>query len=184
MKRRAFTSGMLAGAALPLLAPATLLAVARPRALRLYNPNTRERWRGAYHDGTALVAKAREELDWFLRDFHEKQETAMDPAVLDLMWRLAERYRRAGRGQVTLNVHSAYRTKITNDRLIPEGAARNSQHLKGKAVDLSVQGYGMQFLARHGISVANAAGGGLGTYWRGKFIHLDSGPSRRWWRRR
>ena len=189
--RRLFLSEIAAVAAGAMLVPGAALAARRkpgkakptgpvPRSMRLYNPNTKESWSGVYHDGKALLPKAHEALNWFLRDHHEKKETHMDPATLDLLWRLSDRYRRVGHGKVTVNVNSAYRTKATNDKLLSEGAARNSQHLSGKAVDVTVQGFGIYFLMHH---VERIGAGGVGLYWRGKFAHLDSGPRRYWYRR-
>jgi len=188
--RRLFLTELSAAAAGLALVPGAATAARKrpsarktgpqPRLLRLYNPNTRESWQGPYHDGTAILPKAHETLNWFLRDHHEGKETGMDPAALDLLWRLAERYRRAGHGRVTVNVHSAYRTKHTNDKLRSEGAARNSQHLLGKAVDVTVRGYGIYFLIHHAERIR---AGGVGFYWRGKFVHLDSGKRRYWYRR-
>jgi uncharacterized protein YcbK (DUF882 family) len=187
--RRAFLLG-LGVVTVPLVAPAPLLAASRkrgakkagrptPRRLKLYNPNTKEWWKGVYHDGTRLIARAQDELDWFLRDFHEQVFTAMDPGVLDLMWRLSERYRMAGHGRVAINVHSGYRTPMTNEKLRAEGAALNSLHMKGMAVDVSVQGYGIYFLIHHAEQIAT---GGLGFYPAG-FVHLDTGKRRYWFRR-
>lgn len=188
--RRLFLTEIAAAAAGTMLLPGAVHAAKPkprkktagpvPRVLRLYNPNTKESWTGAYHDGRAVLAKAHETLNWFLRDHHEQQETRIDPATLDLLWRLGERYRRVGHGRVTINVSSAYRTKATNDRLVSEGAARNSQHLLGKAVDVTVQGYGIYFLIRHAERIG---AGGVGLYWRGRFVHLDSGPRRYWYSR-
>ena len=183
--RRAFTIGL--GAAglgavsmLPLVGADALAAVKRrPRGLRLYNTNTKERFDGLYFDGGYLKS-AHEKLDWFLRDHHEAVQTHMDAKLFDLLWRLAERYRRARHGHVVINIHSAYRTKKTNDRLRSEGAARNSQHLLGKAADVTIQGYGIYFLANH---AARIQAGGLGLYWAAKFVHLDTGPRRYWYKR-
>ncbi|MEQ8696472.1 MAG: DUF882 domain-containing protein [Bauldia litoralis] len=187
--RRAFLLG-LGVVTVPLALPTPLQAASRratpaktakpaPRALRLYNPNTKERWKGVYHDGTKLLTPAHDELNWFLRDHHERVQTGMDPAVFDLMWNLTERYRRAGHGRVAINVHSAFRTPMTNDKLRSEGAALNSLHLQGMAVDVSVQGYGIYFLIHHAERIAT---GGLGFY-RAGFVHLDSGKRRYWFRR-
>ncbi len=187
--RRAFLLG-LGVVTVPLAAPAPLLRAATrqaakkvdtsaPRALKLYNPNTKEWWKGVYHDGTKLLTRAHDELNWFLRDHHEGVQTGMDPAAFDLMWRLAERYRRAGHGRVAINVHSAYRTPMTNEKLRSEGAALNSLHLQGMAVDVSVQSYGIYFLIHHAEAIAS---GGLGFY-RAGFVHLDTGKRRYWFRR-
>jgi len=183
--RRAFTFGLAAaglGAAslLPLVgAEALAAAKQRPRGLRLYNTNTKETFDGLYFDG-GYLKPAQEKLDWLLRDHHEGAQTRMDPALLDLLWRLAERYRRARHGHVVINIHSAYRTGKTNDRLRAEGAARNSQHLLGKAADVTIQGFGIYFLANHADRIG---AGGLGLYWAAKFVHLDTGPRRYWYKR-
>jgi uncharacterized protein YcbK (DUF882 family) len=178
--RRQFALGLSATVLLP--SPA-LAGKPQPkaRALKLYNPNTKERFDRVFREGSRLLAATQDELNWFLRDHHEQIQTGMDPAVFDLMWRLAEWYRRRGKGRVTLNVHSAYRTKKTNEALRREGAAHNSRHLSGQAVDLTVQGYGRVFLARAALA---ARRGGMGLYAGGRWVHLDTGPSRYWHRRR
>lgn len=176
--RRQFTFG-LGAAVLPMPAIAQK-AAPKARTLKLFNPNTKERFAGAFWNDGRLVKKAREELNWFLRDHHENVETAMDPAVFDLMWRVAEWYRRRGLGRVTVNVFSAYRTKKTNESLRREGAAHNSRHLSGQAVDLSVQYYGRFYLARAALT---ARRGGMGLYAGGRWVHLDTGPNRYWFRR-
>lgn len=178
LTRRRF--GTLAlGTALLLPAPAIAKKAAPAvRRLKLYNPNTRERFDAVYWD-RRLLPGLPEKLNWFLRDHHEGTETQMDPAVFDLMWRVAEWYRRRGKGRVTLNVHSAYRTKRTNEKLRREGAAHNSRHLTGQAVDLTVQGYGRIFLAKAALA---ARRGGMGLYYQGRWVHLDTGPGRYWHR--
>lgn len=177
--RRQFTVALTASVLLP--APAIARkAMQKTRALRLYNPNTKERFTGTFRDASKLLPAAQDELNWFLRDHHEHAQTGMDPAVFDLMWRVAEWYRRRGKGRVTLNIHSAYRTKKTNEKLRREGAAHNSRHLSGQAVDLTVQGYGRVFLARAALT---ARRGGMGLYTGGRWVHLDTGPNRYWHRR-
>lgn len=156
------------------------LRAAEPRSLRLYNTHTGERWDEPYHDGTALLPGVEDRLTWFLRDHHANVALLMDPGVYDILWRLGQRYRSAQGRTVTINIHSAFRTAETNEMLRSEGAARNSLHMAGQAVDLSVQGYGIHFLANH---AANVGAGGIGIYWRARFVHLDTGPSRRWYRR-
>lgn len=160
-----------------LLAPAAGLAAAEPRSLRLYQVHTGEHWDGEYHDGTDYLPDALEPLDWFLRDHHMNVSYPMDPGVYDLLWRLTAHFGRP----ITINIHSAFRTEETNTKLIPEGAAQNSLHKEGKAVDVTVQGFGIYALANHARAIA---AGGLGLYWRARFVHLDTGPPRLWYRRR
>lgn len=174
--RRAVLGGL--GAALivrPAAAPAS-----EPRELRLYNVNTGESFRDAYHNGEGYLAPAWQRLDWFLRDHHVDQSMRMDPGVFDLLWRLQNRYLAVHGRTVTINIHSAFRTEETNTRLLSEGAARNSLHKVGKAVDVTVQGLGIYFLADR---VREIGAGGVGIYWRARFCHIDTGPPRFWYRR-
>lgn len=182
--RRAVMLGATALLWLGLLPPLTRAAFAEaakpPRRLKLYNANTKETFDGIYRQSDEILKPAREALDHLLRDHHENETIAIDTGVFDLLWNLQERYRAIGRGQVTINVHSGYRTKKTNDRLIPEGAVQSSLHLVGQAVDLTVQGFGIYLL---GPQAQRVATGGLGLYWADKFVHLDTGPRRFWYSR-
>jgi len=148
-----------------------------PRRLRLYNAGTKETFDRDYHDGGALIGAAHDELDWFLRDFHENQATRMNPALFDQLWRFQLRLARAGFGAGPLWVHSGYRTQKTNESLRREGAAHNSRHLTGEAVDVSVPGHGIFNYER----IAEwSATGGLGLYYWDHFVHFDVGPRRYW----
>ncbi|MEQ9815195.1 MAG: DUF882 domain-containing protein [Azospirillaceae bacterium] len=152
-----------------------------PRSLKLYNLHTGERFDGEYHDGRRYLLDALAALDWFLRDHHADEAAIMDIDVLDLVWRMDRRYLIARGHQPTINVHSAYRTEATNQALISEGAAVNSYHVRARAIDISVQGYGIHILANFARAVQ--VQGGLGIYWRGRFVHLDTGPQRFWYSR-
>lgn len=148
-----------------------------PRRLKLYNPATKESFDRDYREGETLIAAAVQELNWFLRDFHENVETRMDPALFDQLWSFQQRLVRAGFGRGPLWVHSAYRTEKTNERLRREGAAHNSRHLTGQAADVSVPGHGVFNYER--IAEMSATGG-LGLYFWDHFVHFDSGPRRYW----
>jgi len=152
-----------------------------PRRLKLYNIHTGEHFDGEYHDGRRYLLDALAALDWFLRDHHADATAIMDMDVLDLVWQMDRRYRIARGHQPTINVHSAYRTEATNQALVSEGAAVNSYHVRARAIDISVQGYGIHILANFAQAVQVA--GGLGIYWRGRFVHLDTGPRRFWYSR-
>ena len=150
------------------------------RALRLANVNTGETFDGPYFNGEGYVWSALTDLDWLMRDHHVDASVPMDPRLFDILWRLSERYRHA-RGHIpTLAIHSGYRTAETNRALRSEGSALNSYHLRGQAVDLSVRGYGIHILANLSRNIGQ---GGWGIYWRGRFVHLDTGPARFWYRR-
>lgn len=167
----------LAGAA---LWPARPARAGEPRHVKLINVHTAERFDGVYHDGERYDLDALATLDWVLRDHHADTAFIMDMDTIDLVWRLQRHYVRARGHQPWINVHSAYRTPETNRSLVSEGAALNSYHMRGQAIDVSVQGYGMHILANFAQAVQT---GGLGLYWRSNFVHLDTGPRRLWYRR-
>jgi uncharacterized protein YcbK (DUF882 family) len=171
-----------AGAGLA-LAPTSMPALAQagePRLVKMVNLHTGERFEDIYHDGRRYLLDALDTLDWFLRDHHADTAFIMDMGTIDLVWRLQQYYVRARGHRPWVNVHSAYRTPETNRALVSEGAALNSYHMRGQAIDISVQGYGMHILANFAQAVQT---GGLGLYWRSDFVHLDTGPRRLWYRR-
>lgn len=176
LSRRAALVGL--GAAIivrPTPAPAS-----EPRMLRLYQVTTGESFRDYYHNGEGYLDRAWQRLNWFLRDHHEDVATNMDPALFDLLWNLQNRFLAVHHREVTININSAYRTERTNTQLLSEGAALNSFHKFGRAVDITVQGLGIYFLADR---VREIGAGGVGIYWRSRFAHIDTGPARSWFQR-
>ncbi len=74
-----------------------------------------------------------------------------------------------------LRIHSGYRTPQTNQRT--EGAALDSRHVVGRAVDISVRGVSNVKLA----GMASVLGrGGTGLYPGRNFVHVDTGDERIW----
>jgi len=169
-----------------LLGGLAALSVARParaaaeRRVRLYNAHTSESFDEVYHDGTAYLDDALSELDWLVRDHRENVALAMDPGVYDLLWTLGSRYATARGARPMITVHSGFRTETTNELLRTEGAAQNSLHMQGMAIDISVQGLGINILANQALRIG---AGGLGIYYRSGFVHLDTGRPRFWYRR-
>jgi uncharacterized protein YcbK (DUF882 family) len=151
-------------------------AAKAPRNLEVFNANTKEWFRGEYHDGTAVIAKAAEELNWFLRDHRENKDTRMDEGVYEILWRFQEGVRRAGMGRHVF-VTSAFRTEKTNAALRSEGAARNSLHMSGRAVDLIVPGHGS---LNYETLAERVWRGGVGLYHCSGFVHFDTGNLRGW----
>ncbi|MFQ3623519.1 MAG: DUF882 domain-containing protein, partial [Acetobacteraceae bacterium] len=99
----------------------------------------------------------------------------IDPALFDTLWLLDRRV--PGRG---FEVISAFRTRETQAALAEAWgrAAPVSLHLEGRAID--VRRPGLHALGLVGAAV-QLGRGGVGLY-RGAspFVHLDTGPRRRW----
>jgi uncharacterized protein YcbK (DUF882 family) len=163
-------------------APAPV-AAAQPRqdgafSMPLLNANTGDRITAVFDtDGRSMVARDKARLDWFFRDWRQNEIRSMDPASLAILAEVIGAARRQGwDGEVRM--HSGYRSRKTNDQLRSRGigAARNSLHLKAKAIDFSLPGMEMDALQK---LTASQATGGVGLY--RSFVHIDSGPQRRWW---
>lgn len=175
--RRQVLRGLAAGLGAALIARPALPSALEPRVLNLYNPHTGERFRDAYFNGEGYIARVLPQLNWLMRDHREAAAIEMDPALFDILWHVHRNYVRVHGISVVLNVHSAYRTERTNQLLRSEGAAQNSYHKLGRAIDISAQGYGIHFLKN---MVRRAGAGGVGIYMRSRFAHLDTGPARSW----
>lgn len=161
-----------------LLAALDTVATAAPRGerrLSLYNPHTDERFDDVYWCDGAYVPASLTRVDWLMRDFHQEKVAAIDPQLLDLLQRLSALVESDG----PFNVLSGYRTAATNRLLRREGLApaAHSEHLLGKAADIRIDGVRLKHLRRAALSLQC---GGVGTYWRDGFIHVDVGPVRVW----
>ena len=79
------------------------------------------------------------------------------------------------------NIVSGYRSPKTNEwlrhRLGGRNVAKNSYHMKGQAVDISVPGVPLHKLKNIALSLKK---GGVGYYPSKGFIHVDVGPVRYW----
>ena len=116
------------------------------------------------------------DLDYFLRDWRENQIIKMNRQVIDILFKISERSLGSS-DSLTVDITSGYRTEKTNSylRKISKNVAKNSLHMKGKAIDFSISGVSNGKL--NNIAKDHAVGG-LGFY--KNFVHIDSGPFRRW----
>lgn len=143
------------------------------RRLTLKNAHTGETFNGPYRDDTGLLPSAVADLAVFLRDFHVDKNGPVDVGMLDFLADVM-----AAANQSSATVLSAYRTRATNERLRATmfGVAEQSQHLYGRAIDVTFdRDLGGVERAAHIMKR-----GGVGWYPRSHFIHLDSGPARSW----
>ena len=111
---------------------------------------------------------------WVLRDLQADRVFPMNHALLDVLCGLQTWLARTG-VDAPLRVHSGYRTPKTNK--LTEGAALDSRHIVGRAVDISVAGISNLKLA----GMASVLGhGGTGLYPGRNFVHVDTGDERIW----
>jgi len=165
--------GALAAAApLPLQA---LPSAAGSRALAFYNRHTGERLRAVYWEQGAYLRSSLAEIDHHLRDHRTGDVKAIDPRLLDLLYRL----RGALGTQEPFHVISGYRSPATNALLASRsgGVGKRSFHMRGMAIDMSLPGRSAGDLRR--AALAQQAGG-VGYYPSSGFVHVDVGHVRSW----
>lgn len=146
--------------------------------LNLENAHTKDRVHLRYYSATGYDMHAIAQLNWIMRDWRDNVAVQMD---VRLFWALSAirvaALRDGHSGRMILL--SGFRTQKTN-RLLRErgiGAAAKSLHLSGKAADITMEGVKIDHLADY---AAWLEVGGVGAYERSRFVHIDSGPERRW----
>lgn len=127
-------------------------------------------------DGRTIYDPGYRLICWLLRDHKAtlaEGYVRFDIVTIEALWEV----------QQTLSLHgvsgpiiitSGYRTPETN--AATEGAARNSQHLYARAVDMYIGGVSMHEL--FDACYAREISGGIGYY--DSHVHLDSGTRRYW----
>lgn len=142
---------------------------AEGRRLLMVNQRTGEVFDEVYRIEDGYLAPALEQFAQFARDLRADVAGEMDPRLLDLA---ADLQAAVGDEEPLILTHG-FRTPETNRRL--RNSARNSLHLEGRALDITHPRLSAGTLHQHALALGR---GGLGRYRR--FIHVDTGPTRRW----
>ena len=178
--RRDFFKLSLGAATLALLRPRLSWgkAVSVPPAapLSLFNTHTGERLNVAYRTAAgAYDSPALSEFDRLLRCHYSNEIHPIDPRTLDYLALLDQQL---GGGH-DIHIISAYRSPSYNALLRSKGrgVATHSLHLQGRALDVRIPGVELDRLKETALLLGR---GGVGYYPRPDFIHIDSGPVRRW----
>jgi len=155
--------------------PAPQLDTTSPRSLSLVNVNSNETLSVTYWSDGAYHRAALDQLNHFLRDSQNSQQTEMDPLLFDVLWHTMQAVGFGGHVEVL----SAYRSPTTNAWLasVSRGVARDSQHMNGNAMDIRFPGVPVFKIRQAARSLGM---GGVGFYPRSGFVHLDTGPIRYW----
>ena len=182
--RRVSRRGLLigAGAASAAMMTAGTAAAVSPRRrdgarwLAFESAWTGEKLKVTYYENGRYVEGALHALDRLMRDARNNMVTEMDPRLYDLLFDL----NRLMESSNPFTLISGYRSPATNAMLAARSraVAKNSFHLRGWAADVRLQGRDLRQLALGAISLHR---GGVGMYSRkSNFIHVDTGPVRRW----
>lgn len=184
-RRKLLTVGLLGAvsASIPFAVQATQSALdgnssvlpTRVRELSFYNVHTGERLKTAYFENGEYLPGALSQVNHFFRDFRTNEIRAIDPRLLDLLYRIKS----ALDTPQPFNLISGYRSPATNSWLASqsEGVSHHSLHMYGMASDINVQGRSLALLQMVALAIR---GGGVGFYPRSDFVHVDTGRVRRW----
>ena len=172
--RLARRSWLIGIAAVPLMAglpAAPAVAKARSkgveRVLSFHHQHTGETLEVVYQANGRYVRENLRRIDRLFRDWRTGQIKPIDPQLLDLLWDL--------RGKLD----SSATIERTNAMLRrkSEGVAKNSFHLKGKAIDLKIAGRSCRQIRNAAVALRR---GGVGYYPVSNFVHVDTGAPRTW----
>jgi len=148
----------------------------REKTLSFYNIHTGEKldkvvfWADGQYLPDALA-----DINYLLRDFRTGEATDMDPRLCDLLFSVRQKLDT----ESPFHIISGYRSPQTNRMLRKHsnGVAKNSLHLVGQAADIRIPGRSLSQVRHAALALR---GGGVGYYPSSDFVHIDTGPVRRW----
>lgn len=146
------------------------------RKLTLYNLHTGETFEGPYKHGNSYDPKALERLAHVLRDRRNNKKHPIDPRLFDALHRLQSNLGTKDPFQIICG----YRSPETNAMLhkAKKGVSKNSLHVKGKAIDITLEHVPLKELSNAARSLKV---GGVGYYPKSNFIHVDIRPKPAFW---
>jgi len=145
------------------------------RRVRMYSGRTGESLDTIYWIEGDYIKEAMAEINHFMRDWRTDGTKQIDPRTIDIM---AASHRLMDVTEPYMML-SGYRSPQTNAMLRSKsrGVARNSLHVMGQAADLRLKCRSIPQMAK-AAQACNS--GGVGTYMRSNFVHMDCGPIRTW----
>ena len=149
--------------------------IAPERSLSLYNQHTGETLYSVFWYKGNYQADSLKEINHLFRDHRSNSSHPIDPHLLDVLHQISQ----ASASYKPIEIISAYRSPRTNKALRKRstGVAKNSYHLKGKAVDIKIANRSSKQLYK---IATDLKAGGVGYYPRSGFVHIDTGPVRNW----
>ncbi|POR97776.1 YcbK family protein [Haemophilus influenzae] len=153
-----------------------MVSTPKPRILTFRNINTGERLSGEFSLEKGFSPAMLKKLDYLMRDKRTNQVHKMDPNLFQKFYNIQTNL---GLRNAEIEVICGYRSAATNAMRHRQsrGVAKNSYHIKGKAIDFRIAGVPLIKVKSSAESLRN---GGVGYYPTSNFIHVDTGPVRTW----
>jgi uncharacterized protein YcbK (DUF882 family) len=160
------------------LGAASLSAAAgEDRTISFYHIHTQETLTVTYKKDGKFVPEALEKINWIMRDWRKNKAIAIDPNTIDIIWEMHEELG----SREPVHIICGYRSRETNEMLrrTVGGQASQSQHITGKAVDLTFPDVPLRRL-RYSAMIRER--GGVGYYPTSgiPFVHVDTSNVRHW----
>ena len=167
--RRSFIGTSLAACGMSALASPVFAG--QNLRVKMKNAHTDEKFDYYIVENGQWVREALSQFDWFARDW---RETETYPIATKTLHALIELQKRLD-VQEPFILLSGYRTPRTNKSL--RGAAKNSLHMRGQALDIRHEHRSTRQIHRALVSLK---AGGVGYYPDSGFVHMDCGRVRYW----
>lgn len=147
----------------------------KPRVLALNNLHTGESLESCYFNGQRYVRSELQRLDHICRDFRQEEVHPMDKKLFDQISHIQN----VLGVETEVQIISGYRSPATNAMLRgrSSGVAKKSFHMLGQAIDFRLDGVSLKQVHEAALELK---AGGVGYYPRSQFVHIDTGPVRRW----
>lgn len=147
------------------------------RSLSFFNPNTDESLDVVYFENGHFVSDAIEAINHIFRDYRTEETRAINTELLNFLYAISDKLNL--NSSRPFHIISGYRSPETNAlmRKHSKRVAKNSYHIKGKAVDIRLPGYSTSMVRKTAMTLCM---GGVGFYPRSNFVHVDVGQVRYW----
>jgi len=159
-----------------LATPSLVLAnTTQAKTLAFHSLHTGESVKAEFWEAGQIVLDGMQEINTVLRDHRTGDVIDMDINLMHLLHKLRNKVH----SRQPFNVISGYRSPATNAKLREKsnGVAKKSFHMRGMAIDISLQGCDLHELHR---AARELHLGGVGYYPKSGFIHVDTGRPRYW----
>ena len=145
------------------------------RSLALLSVHTGERVNVEYFIEGHYEASSLRAINRVLRDHRNDEVHPIDTRTLNIIHAI----RSMSGSHEPIHVVSGYRSPQTNAllRMESSGVAEHSFHMSGQAIDFYLPGRDLRTIRRAALAMR---AGGVGYYPYDNFVHVDSGPVRRW----
>lgn len=147
------------------------------RRIKMYSGRTGEKIDLVYWIEGEYIRESLDEVNHFMRDWRQNSVRRIDTRAIDIM-SASHNLMDATEPYLLL---SGYRSPKTNAMLRSRSrsVAKKSLHMEGQAADLRLGSRSVGQMAR---AAASCSSGGVGSYSRANFVHMDCGPIRTWGR--